>query len=885
MIFRPDVILIDGSSYIYRAFHALPPLSTSKGKPTGATRGVASMLRKLISTYPGVPMIMVFDAKGPTFRSDYYESYKANRPSMPNELRVQIEDIKNLSRLFNFSVQEVTGVEADDVIATLADKIGKKLKVLISSPDKDLTQLVKKNVIQHNSVSNEFFDEKYVEEKFGVLPNKIAELLALVGDKSDNIPGITKVGNKTASKWLNQYGDIDNLVSNADEIPGVVGENLRNEKDILQRNLFLVSLKKDLDLDIDTESLNVPEAANDELKDFYKDLEFNSFIEDKTEERATKNYVCIKDIKLLEEFEKKLDSAKYFAFDTETTSLVAHEAELVGFSFSLESNTGAYVPIRHSEQTALEPIATTKWLKAVLERNQQKIVGQNLKYDLAVLQKYDIEINKFCADTMLMSYAINSTATRHNLDALAEHYLNVKTIKYADVIGRGTNKYKNFSEVPIKEATNYAAEDADITLQLYEKFKNTINKETETLLKDIEYPLVYVLLKMEGKGALIDTKHLQKLSNEFGSKLLDLTKKIHDASDSVFNIDSPKQLSEALFEKMKIDAKGLKKTSTGYYSTSESALQKLSTENKIIRDILEYRTLAKLKNTYTDKISDICDLNSRVHTSYHQAVTSTGRLSSSDPNLQNIPIKSNEGITIREAFVAPKGKKLLAMDYSQIELRLMAHYSKDPIMLDSFRNDEDIHKRTAAEIFGVEINDVDDQMRRRAKTINFGLLYGMSAFGLSNQLEVSRADADIFLNNYFERYSAVRSFMSEIVEEAKKDKFVKTLYNRKIHVPNIEAGNYMMRQGSERAAINGPLQGSAADIIKIAMIEIQDLIKHDKQDIKMILQVHDELIFEVPADFTNEDIRPIISIMEETTKISVPLKVEYGFGANWREAH
>ena len=885
MIFRPDVILIDGSSYIYRAFHALPPLSTSKGKPTGATRGVASMLRKLISTYPGVPMIMVFDAKGPTFRSDYYESYKANRPSMPNELRVQIEDIKNLSRLFNFSVQEVTGVEADDVIATLADKIGKKLKVLISSPDKDLTQLVKKNVIQHNSVSNEFFDEKYVEEKFGVLPNKIAELLALVGDKSDNIPGITKVGNKTASKWLNQYGDIDNLVSNADEIPGVVGENLRNEKDILQRNLFLVSLKKDLDLDIDTESLNVPEAANDELKDFYKDLEFNSFIEDKTEERATKNYVCIKDIKLLEEFEKKLDSAKYFAFDTETTSLVAHEAELVGFSFSLESNTGAYVPIRHSEQTALEPIATTKWLKAVLERNQQKIVGQNLKYDLAVLQKYDIEINKFCADTMLMSYAINSTATRHNLDALAEHYLNVKTIKYADVIGRGANKYKNFSEVPIKEATNYAAEDADITLQLYEKFKNTINKETETLLKDIEYPLVYVLLKMEGKGALIDTKHLQKLSNEFGSKLLDLTKKIHDASGSVFNIDSPKQLSEALFEKMKIDAKGLKKTSTGYYSTSESALQKLSTENKIIRDILEYRTLAKLKNTYTDKISDICDLNSRVHTSYHQAVTSTGRLSSSDPNLQNIPIKSNEGITIREAFVAPKGKKLLAMDYSQIELRLMAHYSKDPIMLDSFRNDEDIHKRTAAEIFGVEINDVDDQMRRRAKTINFGLLYGMSAFGLSNQLEVSRADADIFLNNYFERYSAVRSFMSEIVEEAKKDKFVKTLYNRKIHVPNIEAGNYMMRQGSERAAINGPLQGSAADIIKIAMIEIQDLIKHDKQDIKMILQVHDELIFEVPADFTNEDIRPIISIMEETTKISVPLKVEYGFGANWREAH
>ena len=621
---------------------------------------------------------------------------------------------------------------------------------MISSPDKDLTQLVKKNVIQHNSVSNEFFDEKYVEEKFGVLPNKIAELLALVGDKSDNIPGITKVGNKTASKWLNQYGDIDNLLAKSNEVTGVVGENLRNEKDILQRNLFLVSLKKDLELNLEIDSLNIPEATNDELKDFYKDLEFNSFIEDKAEEKISKNYISIKNIKQLEEIEKELDNCKYFSFDTETTSLIAHEAELVGFSFAIKSNTGAYVPIRHNEQTDLDADETTKWLKAILERNQEKIVGQNLKYDLAVLKKYDIEINKFCADTMLMSYAINSTATRHNLDALAEHYLNVQTIKYADVMGKGANKYKSFSEVPIKEATSYAAEDADITFQLYEKFKETINKETEKLLQDIEYPLVHVLLEMENKGALIDTNHLKKLSNDFGSKLIGLTKKIYDTSGSVFNIDSPKQLSEVLFEKMKIDSKGLKKTSTGYYSTSESVLQKLSAENEVVRDILEYRTLAKLKNTYTDKISDICDANSRVHTSYHQAVTSTGRLSSSDPNLQNIPIRTNEGITIREAFIAPKGKKLLAMDYSQIELRLMAHYSKDPIMLDSFRNDEDIHKRTAAEIFGVEIADVDDQMRRRAKTINFGLLYGMSAFGLSNQLEVSRAEADIFLNNYFE---------------------------------------------------------------------------------------------------------------------------------------
>ena len=885
MIFRPDVILIDGSSYIYRAFHALPPLTTSNGKPTGATRGVASMLRKLISTYPGIPMVMVFDAKGPTFRSDYYQAYKANRPSMPNELRVQIDDIKKLSELFKFSLQEVSGVEADDVIASLADKFGQKLKVLISSPDKDLTQLVKKNVIQHNSMSNEFFNEKYVEEKFGVLPEKVAELLALVGDKSDNISGITKVGNKTASKWLNQYGNIDNLVAKSGEITGVVGENLRKEKDILQRNLFLVSLKKDLDLNLEIDDLSVPEALNNDLKDFYQSLEFNSFIEERAEKKISKNYRALKNLEELKEIEKKLDKSKYFAFDTETTSLLAHEAELVGFSFALQAHEGFYIPIRHNEQTELNPEEVTNWLKEVLERNENKIIGQNLKYDISVLQKYDIKIKKFCADTMLMSYAINSTATRHNLDSLADHYLSIQTIKYSDVMGKGANKYKAFSEVPIKEATNYAAEDADIALQLYENFKEKLDEETNNLLQEIEYPLVHVLIDMENKGALIDTNHLMKLSNDFGSKLINLTQKIHNASGSVFNIDSPKQLSEILFTKLKIETKGLKKTSTGYYSTSESVLQKLSENNEIVKDILEYRTLAKLKNTYTDKISDICDANSRVHTSYHQGVTSTGRLSSSDPNLQNIPIRTDEGITIREAFISPKGTKLLAVDYSQIELRLMAHYSKDPIMLDSFRNNEDIHKRTASEIFGVEISDVDSQMRRRAKTINFGLLYGMSSFGLSNQLEVSRTEADIFLNNYFERYAAVKTFMINTVEQAKKDKFVKTLYNRKIHVPNIEASNYMMRQGSERAAINGPLQGSAADIIKIAMINIQNWINKSKSNVRMILQVHDELIFEIPDHFSDEDIKPIIEIMEETTKINVPLKVEYGFGSNWREAH
>jgi len=884
MIFRPDLILIDGTSYIYRAFHALPPLTTSAGKPTGATRGFAAMLRKLIEKYPGVPMVMVFDAKGPNFRNDYYKDYKANRPPMPNELRVQIEDIKKLSKLFNFTVKEEGGVEADDVIATLTKQFKRDKKILISSPDKDLTQLVEDNVIQHNSMSNEFFNNKYVKEKFGVGPSQVAHLLALVGDKADNIPGITKVGNKTASKWLNAYGNLENIINKSDEITGVVGQNLRKEKEVLQRNLFLVSLKQNINLNLLFDEINIPASSSSELKDFYKELEFNSFIGETNEKRKSE-YKTITNKNKLEELELIINDVEYFAFDTETTSLNSLEAEVVGVSFSVKKDEGFYIPINHVEQTELNASEVFAWLKQLLEINQNKIIGQNLKYDIAVLRNHDIYIKDFFADTMLMSYAANSTSSRHNLDALAEYYLNTSTIKYEDVVGKGVKKYKNFSEVPIKEATNYAAEDADLTLQLFEKLSEIIDKSSINLLKTIDYPLLFVLLEMEQKGALIDTSRLNELSKHFGAKLLNLVKKIHEASGSVFNVDSPKQLSEILFEKLKIDTKGLKKTSTGYYSTSESVLQKLSEENNIVKDILEYRSLAKLKSTYTDKIAEICDQNSRVHTSYHQAVTSTGRLSSSDPNLQNIPIRTKEGITIREAFIAPANKKILAMDYSQIELRLMAHYSQDPIMLNSFKKNEDIHKRTACEIFGTELSEVDDEMRRRAKTINFGLLYGMSAFGLSNQLGVSRAEADIFLTNYFERYSAVKKFMNNTVEKSKKSKYVETLYGRKIHVPNITASNYMVRQAAERAAINGPLQGSAADIIKIAMIKIDEWINLNAPEIKMILQVHDELIYEVPDEFSENDLMPILDLMENTTEIDVPLIVEYGFGANWREAH
>ena len=885
MIFRPDLILIDGTSYIYRAFHALPPLTTKEGKPTGATRGFASMIRKLISTYPGVPMVMVFDAKGPNFRNDYYEPYKKNRPPMPNELRVQIDDIKKLSELFCFSIEEVVGVEADDVIATLAEKFGKDKKILISSPDKDLTQLVTNNIIQHNSMSNEFFNEEYVLEKFGVSPNQISELLALVGDKADNIPGITKVGNKTAAKWLNQHGSLDNLLKHADEITGVVGENLRNEKDFLKRNLFLVSLKKDLSFDLQIDDIKVPEQSNKGLQDFFKELEFNAFVTEEQVEKKIVEYRTLKSIDDLSMIENLIHESKCFAFDTETTSIDSLEAELVGVSFSFEANSGYYLPIAHQEKTAISRDEALRWLKQIIEASQDKVIGQNLKYDLQVLRNHQINIKRFHADTMLMSYSINSTASRHNLDALAEYYLNIKTIKFEDVMGKGKNKLKNFSEVPIKEATNYAAEDADITLQLYKTFETKIDDKTTKMLQEIEYPMIFVLMEMEATGALIDIKHLNSLSNNFGSKLINLVQKIHKHSGVVFNIDSPKQLSEVLFDKMGIEAKGLKKTSSGYYSTSESVLQKLADENEIIKDILEYRTLAKLKSTYTDKLSEICDLGSRVHTSYHQAVTSTGRLSSSDPNLQNIPIRTKDGIVIREAFIAPQGKKLLAIDYSQIELRLMAHYSNDEIMVKSFNNNEDIHKRTASEIFGLDIQNVDDDMRRKAKTINFGLLYGMSAFGLANQLSVTRAEADIFLESYFDRYSGVSAFMKNIVEDAKGKKYVETLHGRKIHVPNIESSNYLMRQASERAAINGPLQGSAADIIKIAMIKIAEWIEGNDQEIKMILQVHDELIFEVPDSYGEENIEPIIKLMEQSTEINVPLKAEYGFGSNWREAH
>ena len=660
---------------------------------------------------------------------------------------------------------------------------------------------------------------------------------------------------------------------------------MRNEQNFLKRNHFLVSLKSDLEIDLPLKDIKIPEENNDDIQKFYKELEFNSFLQNIEKEQISTKYKTIKNLDDLKMLENLVDSSKFFAFDVETSSLNMNEKNLVGISFSAKKYEGFYIPLNHNESGNIQEDKVILWLKNLLTRNQDKIIGHNLKFDIGVLQNYDIHITRFHSDTMLMSYIVNSTAARHNLDALSEYYLSRKTIKFEDVIGKGPKKLKNFSEVTIKDATNYACEDVDITIHLYEVLSAKVDEILNKLLEEIEYPLVFVLLNMEKKGALIDASHLKKLSDKFGRELLDLVTSIHNDSGVVFNLDSPKQLSEVLFEKMNISTKGLKKTSSGYYSTSESILQKLSNENDVVKDILKYRSLAKLKSTYTDKIVEICDQNSKVHTSYHQAVTSTGRLSSSDPNLQNIPIRTEEGITIREAFVAPKGKKILAIDYSQIELRLMAHYSQDPLMLESFNNNEDIHKRTASEIFGKNIEEIDSDMRRKAKTINFGLLYGMSAFGLANQLSVTRPEAEAFLQSYFTKYSRVKEFMGEIVELAKKNKFVTTIYGRKIHVPNIDSPNYMIRQASERAAINGPLQGTAADIIKVAMVSLDKHLKKSELEINSILQVHDELVFEVPESLTESDLIDVIDLMENTTKIDVPLKVELGFGANWRAAH
>ena len=890
---KKNLYIVDGSSYIYRAFHAMPPLTTSSGRPTGAIKGVSNMMMNLKNENDGSSIVTVFDAKGKTFRSDIYSDYKANRPPMPDELRLQLDPIKSICKAIGFPIVEIEGVEADDVIATIV-KIAKEegYSCVISSLDKDLMQLVEDPAVSMiNTMTNKKFNEKDVIEKFGVKPNQIRDMLALVGDSSDNIPGVPKVGQKTAAKWLNEFGDLESIKENAPSIKGVVGENLRNSLDDLDRNINLVSLKQDVDIQVKFSDLLTLNPDDDELNKIFSELEFATVKnndEKNKEQKKDSKYETVLSEKSLGKWVKKIDKCKAFAIDTETDSVSTVSANLIGISISVKENEGCYIPIGHSykdcpEQLSLDFIQ--KKLGPTIEKNQKKAVGQNLKFDIPILSRHGIKISEFLADTMLMSYVLNSTATRHGMDRLADYYLNYTTTKYTDVTGTAS-KQISFAEVQIDVATDYAAEDADVTLRLFNTLSALLKEKPiqEKLLKEIEYPLVHVLSRVEQNGAKIDKKKLGNHSKELGDKIADLSAQAFKIAGEEFNLDSPKQLLEILYEKQGLPV--LRKTPKGQPSTNEETLQRLSEEYELPKIILQYRTLAKLKSTYTDSLINIENPKTqRIHTSYQQAVTSTGRLSSTEPNLQNIPIKTAEGRRIREAFVPEKGNTLISADYSQIELRIMAHLSEDKNLTNAFNNNIDVHSSTAAEVFGVAIEEVNKDQRRSAKAINFGLMYGMSAFGLTRQLGITRAEAQAYLDTYFARYTGVRDYMDNIKAKAKEDMFVETIMGRRLYLNEINAANGLRRQAAERAAINAPLQGSAADIIKKAMLDIDKLILNEMPDVKMIMQVHDELVFECPKENADLVMEKMKETMEQTVELKIPLIAEAAVGSNWNEAH
>jgi len=904
---KDRIFIIDGSSYLYRAYHAMPPLTSSSGQPTGAIKGVTNMLMTLKKDSEGSPIIVVFDAKGKTFRNDIYKEYKANRPPMPDDLREQLQPLKNIVKAIGFPLIEIAGMEADDVIATLVKKAKEKnLKAVISSLDKDLMQLVEDPVsTMMNTMTHQIFNEEKVLEKFGVKPNQIRDMLALTGDTSDNIPGVPKVGQKTAAKWLNEYGDINEIKANADLIKGVVGDNLRNSLGDLDRNVELVSLKYDVDIGVSFESLMEQNKDQERLDELFNELEFKalkkptlkntkegissrSHEEPATEKKTQSNYQTLFTKKDLEDWAKKLNACKVFAIDTETDSLDTVTANLVGISLSTQEESGCYIPINHEYDGCPKQIdlkTVIKVLGTAIEKNKQKAVGQNLKFDIPILARHGINLDDFHADTMLMSYVLNSTATRHGMDKLAEFYLNYTTVKYKEITGTAS-KQINFSAVQIDIASNYAAEDADITLRLFNKLNGLLkDKPTQLkLLKEIEYPLVHVLSNIEMNGAKVDKNKLADHSEELSKKIEDLSKQAFKIAGEEFNLDSPKQLLVVLYEKLKLPI--LKKTPKGQPSTNEETLQRLAEEYEIPKVILQYRTLAKLKSTYTDSLIRIENPSTkRIHTSFQQAVTSTGRLSSTEPNLQNIPIKTAEGRRIREAFVPEKGNVLISADYSQIELRIMAHLSKDKNLTHAFNNNLDVHSATAAEVFSVSLDNVTQEHRRSAKAINFGLMYGMSAFGLTRQLDIPRAEAQKYLDTYFERYTGVKDYMENIKAKAKEDMFVETIMGRRLYLNEINAANGLRRQAAERAAINAPLQGSAADIIKKAMIDINGFLNKEMPEVKMIMQVHDELIFETPKNISEEVLLLMKSMMEDAVKLDIPLIAEAAIGINWNEAH
>ena len=942
MSFSPDLVLVDGSSYLYRAFHALPPLSNSRGEPTGAVVGVLNMLLKLARESSHTQFAVVFDAPGKTFRDELFAQYKANRPPMPDDLRVQVQPLLDAVTANGMPLLRVTGVEADDVIGTLARRAAARgERVLISTGDKDMAQLVNEHIMLVNTMSNTQMDREGVKAKFDVYPEQIIDYLALVGDSSDNIPGIDKVGPKTAAKWLNQYQTLDAIVAHAAEIPGKIGENLRAGLATLELSRKLATIQCDVELPIDSADLKprAPDIAA--LREIYTRLELRTLLAqlnvgagtanaanlgeagaarlDASDISATapaklttggtplegaasggnliappevrdapRQYQCVTTQPELEAWLSKLRSTQLFAFDTETTSLEYMNAEIVGVSFCIEPGIAAYVPLAHNYPGAPDQLprdTTLAALKPILESQSIGKIGHHLKYDAHVLANHGINLQGMRYDTMLESYVWNSVATRHDMDSAALRYLGITTITFEDVAGKGAKQLK-FNDVALDTATTYAAEDADVTLRLHRTLWPQIEKEPllKKLYEEFEQPLVPVLLAMEARGVLLDRELLRIQSGEIAVKLIKLQEEAQCEAGQPFNVDSPKQLQHILYEKMQIPV--LRKTPTGQPSTAEDVLEELADAHALPKLILEYRGLAKLRSTYTDRLPEQINARTgRVHTSYHQAIAQTGRLSSTDPNLQNIPIRSAEGRRIRLAFIAPPGQLLLAADYSQIELRIMAHLSGDESLLRAFAEDRDVHQATAAEVFGVPLAEVSADQRRSAKAINFGLIYGMSAFGLARQLGIARGAAQSYVELYFERYPGVKRYMDDTRAKARELGFVETVFGRRLYLPDIRSRNRQLQQYAERSAINAPMQGTAADIIKRAMIDVEHWCVSSNAPARLLMQVHDELVFEVAADALQSVGEAVRERMAGAAQLRVPLKIDIGSGANWDRAH
>ena len=899
---KPQLVLVDGSSYLYRAFHALPPLTNSRDEPVGAVLGVVNMLLKLRDEHRPEHFAVVFDARGKTFRDELFAEYKANRPPMPDELSAQVGPLLEIVQALGLPILQVSGVEADDVIGTLTQQArAAGMRTLVSTGDKDMAQLVNGDVTLVNTMTGKVLDRAGVAEKFGVPPERIVDWLALVGDSSDNIPGVPKCGPKTATKWLTEYGDLDTLKARADEVGGKIGESLRAHLDQLELSRELATIRCDVPLAQGPADLKPVEPDIPRLRELYTRLEFNTLLrklpdadaplaagataEDKP--AIVAEYETVFTAAQLDDWLARLAAAEDFAFDTETDSLDYMKARIVGVSFAVEPGRAAYVPLAHQDPDAPQQLGleeTLAQLKPLLEDPGKGKIGHHLKYDMHVLANHGVALQGIRYDTMLESYVLDSTATRHDMDSVALKYLGYETVRYEDVAGKGARQI-TFDQVPVATAAPYAAEDADVTLRLHRELWPRLAETPglQSVYEDIERPLVPILGAMERHGVLLDTALLKRQSRELEQGMAAAEAAAFAAAGGKFNIGSAKQLQEILFERLGLTP--LRKTPGGQPSTAEDVLEELSAEHELPRRVLEYRGLAKLKSTYTDKLPELCDAGNRVHTSYHQAVAATGRLSSSDPNLQNIPVRTAEGRRIRQAFIAPDGYRLVAADYSQIELRIMAHLSGDEGLQAAFREDQDIHRATAAEVFETPLEQVTAEQRRSAKAINFGLIYGMSAFGLARQLGIERAAAQEYVQLYFERYPGVKRYMDETREKARTDGYVTTVLGRRLHLPEIRSRNSQRRQYAERSAINAPMQGTAADIIKLAMIRVADWLAGTPVDARLIMQVHDELVFEVAEGDVATLVEALDHLMGDAVALSVPLKVDAAAGFNWDEAH